>query len=40
MAYASIEFKHKKLLKEAVASGKQISVYSLGPLAVIKMGLK
>ena len=29
--YTSINFKTKKALKEAVASGKQISVYQPGP---------
>jgi hypothetical protein len=29
--YAGINFKSKKQLKEAVAAGKQVSVYSPGP---------
>lgn len=34
MAYTDIDFKSKKALKEAVAEGKEIGVYSPGPFGV------
>jgi len=36
MVYSDINFKTKKALKEAVASGKQIGVYQPGPFGMNK----
>jgi hypothetical protein len=38
MAYTTINFKTKKALKEALAAGKQIGVFSPGPFPVKQNG--
>lgn len=38
MAYANVNFKTKKALKEAVAEGHQIGVFSPGPFPVATDG--
>lgn len=38
MAYTTTNFKNKKALKEAVASGKQIGIWSPGPFPVPENG--
>jgi len=38
MAYASVNFKTKKALKEALADGKKIRVYSHGPFGCQQEG--
>jgi hypothetical protein len=38
MAYASTNFKTKKQLKDAVAAGKQVTVWSPGPFQPEKNG--
>lgn len=38
MAYSSINFKTKKALKEAVAAGERVEVYSPGPFPAKENG--
>jgi hypothetical protein len=38
MAYVSPNFKTKKALKEAVAAGKRVEVFSPGPFPAVKGG--
>lgn len=38
MAYATVNFKTKKALKEAIAAGRQIGVFSPGPFPVATNG--
>lgn len=38
MAYVSPNFKNKKALKEAVATGRQVRVFSPGPYPVTENG--
>ena len=40
MAYVSPNFKTKKLLREAVAQGKQVSVFSPGPFGCKSDGVE